>query len=174
MDSVWPEALPTGVEADAQRNVRPTGCPADVSATVSPMSLLFAEAFAEALQEPASESPEHRYDETLALSVLPDGRFFIDHARLGETQTATKAAGEQDDRDEDTTITEANAEGDTWRAATLDGTHTAVKGEADDWASTRKGAETATFVQAEGDDWAGSPQLDTGTRVRGEVDDWAD
>jgi hypothetical protein len=135
------------------------------------MSHLFAEAFAEPLQDPTRPPVEHRYDEALGLSVLPDGRVFVEHASVGETQTGTKAMGEQDDQDP-TTITEADAEVDTWRVA-MDGTHTAVKAEADDWASTRKGTETVTFVQNEADDLTASPHLDTSTRVRGEVDDWA-
>ncbi len=136
------------------------------------MTALFAEAFAEPLQEAAQPTPEHRYDEELGLSVLADGRVFVEHASAGETQTVTKAVGESDDRDEDTTITEADAETDTWRTL-MEGTHTAVKAEADDWASTRKGTETVTFVQSEGDDWTALPQLDTHTRVRNEADDWA-
>lgn len=133
---------------------------------------LFAEAFAESLQEPASDASELRYDEHLSVSVLPDGRVFVEHASTGETNTVTKAVGEQDDRDETTTITEADAETDTWRAC-MDGTHTAVKAEADDWATTRKGSETVTFVEAEGDDWVAGGDLDTQTRVRSEADDWA-
>lgn len=132
------------------------------------MTRLFAEAFAEPLQEPAHDAPEHCYDETLALSVLPDGRFFVEQASAGETQTVTKAAGEQDDRDDDTGI----ANTDTWRMS-VDGTQTAVKAEADDWATTRKDSETITLVQAEGDDWAALPRLGTHTRVRNEADDWA-
>jgi hypothetical protein len=136
------------------------------------MVALFAEAFAEPLQEAAQTVPEHRYEDGLALSVLPNGRVFVEHASTGETQTVTKAHGESDDRDEDTTITEANAETDTWRTV-MDGTHTTVKAEADDWAATRKGTETLTFVDAEGDDSTALPQLDTHTRVRNEADDWA-
>lgn len=136
------------------------------------MAALFAEAFAEPLQEAAQPVPEHRYDDDLALSVLTDRRVFVEHASMGETQTVTKADGESDDRDEDTTITEADAESDMWRTL-MEGTHTAVKAEADDWAATRKGTETVTFVDAEGDDWTALLQLDTHTRVRNEADDWA-
>jgi hypothetical protein len=96
---------------------------------------------------------------------------FVQHASAPETQTVTKTIGQQDDRHEDTTITEADAETDTWRTI-MQGTHTAVEAEADDWASTRKGTETITFVDAEGDDWTALPQLDTHTRVRNEADDW--
>jgi hypothetical protein len=135
------------------------------------MSHLFAEAFAEPLQDPTRPPVEHRYDEALGLSVLADGRVFVEHASIGETQTGTKAVGEQDDEDP-TTISQTDAQVDNWRGA-IDGTHTAVKAEADDWASTRGDNETVTLVRGEGDDWASSSQLDTSTRVRGEVDDWA-
>ncbi len=138
---------------------------------LSKMSRLFAEAFAETLQEPVEAPPEHRYDETLGMSVLLDGRPFVEHVSVGETQTSTKAIGESDDRDEDVTITEATGEIDTWRVA-KEGTHTAVRGEADDWASTRRGSETQTFADAEGDDWAIFSHLETQTRVRNESDDW--
>jgi hypothetical protein len=116
------------------------------------MPTLFAEAFAEALLHPEQLRPEYRYDEDLGLSVLPDGRVFVEHAGAGETQTVTKATGEQDDRDEETTVTEADGETDTWRTV-MEATHTAV--------------------DAEADDWAVPPRLDTNTRVRGEADDWA-
>src|SRR4051794_10432442 len=128
------------------------------------MSHLFAEAFAERLKEPTRPPVEHRYDEALGLSVLPDGRVFVENSSVGETQTGTKAVGEQDDQDA-TTITEANAEVDTWRVV-MEGRNTAVK--ADAWASTRKGTETVTFVENEADDVTASPHLDTSTRVRGE------
>lgn len=131
---------------------------------------LFAEAFAEPLQDSPRAPTEHRYDETLGLSVLTDGRVFVEHATVGETQTGTKAVGEQDDQDP-TTITHANAEVDTWRVA-MHGTHTAVKAEADDWASLGRSSDTVTKVKGEVDDWAASPHLDTSTRIRSEVDDW--
>jgi hypothetical protein len=135
------------------------------------MGRLFAEAFTEPLREPAEAPPQPRYDETLGMSVLPDGHPFVERVGVGETQTSTKAVGEHDDRDEEVTITEATGEIDAWRVG-KEGTHTAVRGEADDWASTRKGSETQTFVDAEGDDWAVLSQLDTQTRVRNEADDW--
>ncbi len=113
---------------------------------------LFAEAFTEPLQEPECARAAYCYDEALALNVLPDGRTAVEHASAGQTQTVTKASGEHDDRDEDTTITEAEAETDTWWTA-MTGTHTAVKAEADDFASL--------------------PRLDTITRVSREADDWA-
>ncbi len=80
--------------------------------------------------------------------------------------------GEVDDRDE-TTITEADAESDTWRSL-LQGTQTRLTAEADDWAGTGKGVETATFVDGEGGDRASSPELTTKTGARGEADDWAE
>lgn len=54
-----------------------------------------------------------------------------------------------------------------------DGTHTAVRGEADDWAATRRDTETITLVQSEGVDWSALPQLDTITHIRAEADDWS-
>jgi hypothetical protein len=137
------------------------------------MPRLVAEAFAEPLQEPAHLTPDDRYDEALALSVLPDGRVFVEHASAPETQTVTKTIGQQDDRHETRPSPRLTpSETDTWRTV-MQGTHTAVEAEADDWASTRKGTETITFVDAEGDDWTALPQLDTHTRVRNEADDWA-
>lgn len=52
-------------------------------------------------------------------------------------------------------------------------TGTKVRGEADDWAATRRDTETITLVQSEGVDWSPLPQLDTQTRIRSEADDWS-
>lgn len=139
--------------------------------TIDDMVELFAEAFLESLQEPDHQEPEHRYDEDRSLCVLADGRVYVEHAAVGDTQTSTKAVGEHDDRDDDI-ITEVRGEGDLFSVA-ADGTHTAIRGEADDWAATRKDTETVTLVDSEGIDWAPLPQLDTLTRIRAEADDWS-
>lgn len=136
------------------------------------MPRLLAEAFAEPLEDAVRVPPAHRYDETRRLSVLADGRVFVEHAVAGETHTETKAAGEQDDRDP-STITKVEGEVDAWCAA-YGGTSTAVTPEADDWAATQKGSETVTHVHAEGDDWSALSHLDTQTRIRREADDWAE
>jgi hypothetical protein len=135
------------------------------------MAELFAEAFLESLEEPERQEPEHRYDEDLSLCVLADGRAYVEHAAVGDTQTSTKAVGEHDDRDDDI-ITEVRGETDAFTVAD-GGTHTAIRGEADDWAATRRDTETITLVQSEGIDWSPLPQLDTVTRIRAEADDWS-
>ncbi len=135
------------------------------------MPKLFAEAFLEALQQPERQEPEHYYDEDRSLYVLADGRVYVEHAVVGDTQTSTKTVGEHDDRD-DEMITEVRGETDAFGVA-ASGTHTAIRGEADDWAATRKGTETITLVESEGVDWTALPQLDTLTRVRAEADDWS-
>ena len=133
------------------------------------MAHLFAEAFAEPLLDPTGDAIEHRYDEALGLSVLRDGRVFVEHADFGQTQTGTKATGEHDDEDPvEPTSTDVKA-----ALKMADSTHTAVKAEADDWTLARVGSETVTKVKAETDDWSISTGLDTHTRVRGEADDWA-
>jgi hypothetical protein len=135
------------------------------------MVKLFAEAFFEPLQEPDHEEPEHRYDEDRSLCVLGDGSVYVERATVADTQTSTRAAGEQDDRD-DEMITEVRGEPDAFNVA-ADGIYTAVGCEADDWAATRRETETITLVNSEGIDWAPLPQLDTLTRVRAEADAWS-
>jgi hypothetical protein len=134
------------------------------------MDQLFAEAFSEPAQDPVGPTVEYRYDEALSLAVLRDGRAYVEHAHAGETQTVTKVTGERDDDDRPRGVP---AETQAGIANADTGTHTAVRGEADDWAATGRETETVTLVRAEGIDWAAAPELDTVTRVRREADDWA-
>jgi hypothetical protein len=134
------------------------------------MDQLFAEAFLEPAQHPVGPTVEYRYDEALSLAVLRDGRAYVEHSRIGETQTVTKAMGERDDDDRPRG---ESAGGQAGAARGGTGAHTAVRGGADDWAATGKETETVTLVRAEGIDWAAAPELDTVTRVRAEADDWA-
>lgn len=134
------------------------------------MAKLFAEAFLESLQEPDYNEPEHLYDEDRSLCVLADGRVYVERTSVG-THTLTKVDGERDDRDDHSTA-EARHDTDAFSVPS-DGTHTAVRGEADDWAATRKDTETITLVNSEGIDWAPVPQFDTITRIRSEADDWS-
>lgn len=133
------------------------------------MSSLFAAAFARPLDEPGL-GPTLRYDTERALSVLPDGRPYVGVALTGETETFTKADGEQDDRDDDEkVITLVNNEVDACSGPT-DSLGTRAKGETDRWASAPE-LKTVTEVKAESDDFDLVPYaLGTETAVRGESD----
>lgn len=137
---------------------------------------LFAGLFAEATYGEDHAPDGLRYDEVLALTVMPSGQPVVATREVaGETATVTKATGERDDADDDH-VTHVDAEVDAW---TFGGqtTKTGPKRESDDWASpwaaSGKGMETATFVRSEGADWASDPELTTNTRVAGEADDWS-
>jgi hypothetical protein len=116
---------------------------------------LFASPFLIECSEPEQEPPTVSYDEELSLSVLSDGRVYVEQGAAGATATITRADGEADDYEsDDSTITEAGGEHDTWASAAL-GTKTGAKGEADDWAPTpsRPGTEIQTFAERENDVW---------------------
>jgi hypothetical protein len=139
------------------------------------MTQLFAQAFLVPLLPADGEEPVLRYDEERALTVLPDGRPFIEASGVGETVTLTKMRSEADDYDQasddarrqpellvgtETRRVPAEQEDFERRSFLSSMTKTEVRAEPDDEDRDARGDEgffnlattTSTFVRAEAED----------------------
>jgi hypothetical protein len=155
------------------------------------MRRLFAEAFLVSLLDPEQDEPVLHYDEERALTLLSDGRPFIEtghagRAFAGRTDTLTEVRAEQDDfdaPDDDTdmlaqlsTLTKVRAERDDFASPeVMFATETRqAPGEQDDFCRSEANMGTETAVGGESDDFArGERAVGTQTFVRRESDDVA-